>query len=458
MNLYTNHTQKQNRVRKVRSPAQRLNINVSRDLELLEKPQRVAAQPQNTMAVTPDKRMPNQPNTTSAGLALDEQVTSPSEDEQILAIPTDPSERIKFLSDQGSRIVREYGLKCKLNPDGTFKRKPGGLDATQTTELITLLRGFANIEGLTKDMTKEINLQNVLRTVSNQSTTGYKFRFPQEVQDIAKEAFDRYEREGWGANANNIIADEYDGTVDAAEAGSARRQSRTSTPPTPTSRQQGVKTVRPPPRNHLIYGVNGIMRGIVVARGDKTTSYQFDTRPEMAALRKPCAVEGDNGLAVGQWWPILMCANRDGAHGATMKGIAGTVNRGADSVVISGAYEGLDNDRGDVVFYSGSNSKANTDAENPVISNDTRAMRTAMRLSKSIRVIRGFKANWPGRPVVGYRYDGLYKIVGEKTEKNVNGGAYVRFELRREPGQPAIDRSRPTPRERELCELVSRYY
>lgn len=454
-----NRAQEQSRVQKVRPPTEGPNINPSHDLGV----EMTAPQPNNMMAVKPIlDEAPQLQNTTSIEPTF-EQVTSESE-EQILVIPTDPSESIKFLRDQGEAILRKYSLKCKLNPDSTFKYKPGGLDQTQTRELITLLRAFANIKDLTKEMAKSINLENVLRTPSNQATTGVKFRFPQEVEDIAKEAFERYAREGWGANANNVILDENDGTIDEAEAGTARRPSKTPIPSTSTStsnsRQQGqgVRTVQPPPRNHLIYGINGIMKGIVVVKGEKTTSYQFDTRPEMAALRKPCGVEGDNGLKVGAWWPMLMCANRDGAHGATMKGIAGAVDRGADSIVISGAYEGLDNDRGDVVFYSGSHSKENIDPDSPVVSKDTQAMRTAYRLGKSLRVIRGFKANWPGRPVCGYRYDGLYKIVGEKIEKNVRGGAYVRFELRREGGQREIDRSSPTARERELCGMVTNYY
>jgi hypothetical protein len=427
----------------------------------VEKLEMAAPQPNNMMAVEPipDEVPPH--NATSTEPTLE---ASSESDEQVLVIPTHPTERIKFIRDQGIRIVRDYGKQCALNPGGTFRRKPGGLDQTQTKELIMLLQAFANIEGLTKEMAKSINLENVLRTPSNQATTGVKFRFPQEVEDIAKEAFDHYNREGWGANAKDVIPDENDGTVDEVEAGAARRPSRAPIPSTPTSRQQGqgqgqgVRTVRPPPRNHLIYGIHGIMKGIVVVRGEKTTSYQFDTRPEMAALRKACGVEGNNGLEVGDWWPMLMCANRDGAHGATMKGIAGTVDRGADSIVISGAYEGLDNDRGEVVFYSGSHSKENTDPDSPVVSKDTQAMRTARRMGKSLRVIRGFKANWPGRPVCGYRYDGLYKIVGEKIEKNVRGGAYVRFELRRERDQDDINMSRPTARERELCSIVTNYY
>ena len=51
---------------------------------------------------------------------------------------------------------------------------------------------------------------------------------------------------------------------------------------------------------------------------------------------RPCNVVGHNGLTVGQWWPYRICALRDGAHGATQSGIAGSAKSGAYSVVVSG--------------------------------------------------------------------------------------------------------------------------
>ena len=48
------------------------------------------------------------------------------------------------------------------------------------------------------------------------------------------------------------------------------------------------------------------------------------------------SVIGHNGIAIGTWWPYRICALRDGAHGATMAGIAGSVSDGAYSIVVSG--------------------------------------------------------------------------------------------------------------------------
>ena len=143
-----------------------------------------------------------------------------------------------------------------------------------------------------------------------------------------------------------------------------------------------------------------------------------------------------------------MCALRDGAHGAKVKGIAGSVDRGADSIVVSGAYVGMDIDDGEIIHYSGSDSHENTDPETPRISASTEAMRKANQLRKVIRVIRSSRGNWSGVPTVGFRYDGLYRITREHIKKNLKGGAYIRFTLKRESNQPPIDFGRPTRREK----------
>ena len=153
-----------------------------------------------------------------------------------------------------------------------------------------------------------------------------------------------------------------------------------------------------------------------------------------------------------------MCALRDGAHGAKVNGIAGSSNRGADSIVVSGAYDGMDIDDGDTIHYSGSDSHENIDPKTPRISASTEAMQRANKLRKVIRVIRSSRGKWSGVPTVGFRYDGLYKITRECIEKNAKGGAYIRFTLMREPDQPPIDFGRPTRRERLEFNWVRNHY
>ena len=60
---------------------------------------------------------------------------------------------------------------------------------------------------------------------------------------------------------------------------------------------------------------------------------------------------GDGDLVNGQWFPLWLCAVRDGAHGSTQAGIYGKKGHGAYSIVMAGAYE--DTDCGDVIEYCG---------------------------------------------------------------------------------------------------------
>ena len=76
-----------------------------------------------------------------------------------------------------------------------------------------------------------------------------------------------------------------------------------------------------------------VMRGIEIFEGSRRT-YLLDRsyRPEP----RNCKIVGNNGLVVGDWWPLRICALRDGAHGAMQAGIAGSSQTGAYSVVVSG--------------------------------------------------------------------------------------------------------------------------
>ena len=196
--------------------------------------------------------------------------------EQVLIVPTDDKAKVQYLATEGKRIITEYGMKCKLDSQGNLQR--GGLNDSQTTHLISLLGVFTTIDNLTTSTAKEINLQQILRVVSNQSIyPPYKYKFPEEAQRIAKEAFDRYQAVGWGLDPNLEAAHQpysvNNGSVDLT---AAREQERNLSR---AAGQQDSETVKStlmkfPHPNHPIYGDNGIMRGIIVVRG-KPTHYRF---------------------------------------------------------------------------------------------------------------------------------------------------------------------------------------
>lgn len=157
--------------------------------------------------------------------------------------------------------------------------------------------------------------------------------------------------------------------------------------------------------------------------------------------RVPANVHGSNNLHNGQWWPMQICALRDGAHGEIEAGIHGQPGKGAYSVIVGNAgYDDLD--EGERILYCGTSGSRG----NP--STGTNHLLDSIRLKKPVRVLRtsGLPASNQYRPRKGLRYDGLYDVVG--FEILDEGTAMHRFELKRQPGQHPIryegEERRPT--------------
>lgn len=162
-----------------------------------------------------------------------------------------------------------------------------------------------------------------------------------------------------------------------------------------------------------------------------------------------------------------------------MRGISGTPDEGAYSIVVSGssaAYSGLDEDHGATLYYSAENSHRSRDASGATVaalaaaSADTRSLQRSLLTGRPVRVLRsrGFRASRRGpsqnqnqnqngstpasvsaavswTPSLGVRYDGLYRVVEQREATNAHGGRYLQFRLRRVPGQRPL---------RDICDSV----
>lgn len=159
----------------------------------------------------------------------------------------------------------------------------------------------------------------------------------------------------------------------------------------------------------------------------------------------------------GQWWPMQLCAVRDGAHGSAQAGIAGiktTENSpgGATSIVLSEGHK-EDIDEGEEIWYCGTEAKIG-DTE-PTAS--TKLMLESLLSNQPVRVMRSSKlpAGNKYRPVKGFRYDGLYELLDSQVIDNLKH--HHLFHLKRIPGQINLrcegEAARPT--ERELLEYES---
>jgi SAD/SRA domain len=180
-------------------------------------------------------------------------------------------------------------------------------------------------------------------------------------------------------------------------------------------------------------------------------------------LKKDAHYHGNKYLVNGQWWPRQICAVRDGAHGASVAGITGPSpdepGKGAVSCVMSGeTYAAVNKDGGDEVLYAGTEQDDPKHVGQPTPA--TRHMMDAVKSKLPVRLMRS--ANLPAdnnfRPKEGFRYDGLYTVLGmELLDKDK---AHYRFHLKRCPGQPPIRSSgveeRPTARELAEWQKIKR--
>ncbi|KAL8785861.1 MAG: hypothetical protein Q9195_008456 [Heterodermia aff. obscurata] len=311
------------------------------------------------------------------------------------------------------------------------------IEPEERQAIYNLLKSFNSLGTFSNEMVKTLNIRNLLLNLLGETAITVKpYEYPEPLQRNA-----------------SIILERLD--IDIAAEAELEESKVSPTPDSVHKRRRKTKIQSPTSElsrlsmedSHLQH----VMRGIVIIGGSRRTYLlDRDHRPGP----RDCKIAGNNGLVVGDWWPLRICALRDGAHGAIQAGIAGSSQTGAYSIVVSDHYSGLDKDLGDTLFYSGSNSHSNEDPKTPHVSFATKAMRASCAHRQPVRVIRSGKAEGKFAPRKGLRYDGLYSIEAEAIEKNAKGGAYVRFTLVRCPGQLEIDMSRPNRREKEAYDLL----
>ncbi|KAK1833977.1 PUA-like domain-containing protein [Podospora conica] len=255
---------------------------------------------------------------------------------------------------------------------------------------------------------------------------------PKEIADQCAEIFEMFEEQNWGAQEapDDDISDEDPPEQAVTTSGSGGRPSASR-----VEDAEGTVLNQLPKTNDPIWGLHGMMHGLMLA-GKVRKSYRFD--PRYISEKRDAKVFGNNRHTPGDWWPLVHVALFHGAHGEKMKGISGDPDLGAYSIMIKtkGQYETLDSDEGETVFYSGDRpgNKNNRD-EILEVSRRTKSLQTSRRTGKPVRVLRG-SGNGKYAPVVGIRYDGLYRVVEEyEKERPGRGGKFLQFKLVRIPGQ-----------------------
>jgi len=174
--------------------------------------------------------------------------------------------------------------------------------------------------------------------------------------------------------------------------------------------------------------------------------------------RRPKRFGNIPGIPVGTMWSERKDIIADGVHAGNEKGISGTGEDGAWSIIINGGYED-DIDEGDTIYYSGAGGRGEKTpdgksirGEGPQTSDQSfdhvhnRPLKTSSITLEPVRVIRGSGLISEFAPLHGFRYDGLYEVTDATMIKGKSGFKVCLFTLKRLPHQPPL----PRPGERRL--------
>ncbi|KAI9848226.1 MAG: hypothetical protein M1838_000614 [Thelocarpon superellum] len=337
------------------------------------------------------------------------------------------SEGFEALASDLSRLRLEVLQRLAVQ---TRSKGRDSFSESQHVRLRTFLRALTGVR-MTPALRTASKIDQGLKLVFGDP----KFSFPEPYPNVAKTIYEGWEASNWGAVEGS-------GEEDAGSTAAAG-------PSAPARREDGL-----PAPDHPIYGTGGIMRGVLIRHRQRQTYYLDPAFADKIDAK----VFGNNNLAVNAWWPRQICALRDGAHGARIGGIAGNADLGAYSIVVSSAYEGMDEDQGDWLIYSGSDSKTNKDPNVTFPSHATQYLTRSLQTHRPVRVLRSSLGNRQYSPTSGIRYDGLYTVTRDIHAFNAAGGLYLKFRLDRQPNQAAVDHSIPTRAQRDQESQVSEGY
>ncbi|QIK67298.1 hypothetical protein G7072_13915 [Nocardioides sp. HDW12B] len=130
-----------------------------------------------------------------------------------------------------------------------------------------------------------------------------------------------------------------------------------------------------------------------------------------------------------------------GLHDNWVPGISGNGDVGANCIALNKGYVD-DEDHGDWILYTGAGANDSSTgrqiADQDINHRHNAALVYSEQNGLPVRVLRGPKGERPYAPSVGYRYDGLYKVIGHWAEPGRDGYRIWRFRLSRLSPDEAI--------------------
>lgn len=118
-------------------------------------------------------------------------------------------------------------------------------------------------------------------------------------------------------------------------------------------------------------------------------------------------------------------------HPPPSSGISGSASEGADSIVLSGGYPD-DEDHGDVIIYTGHGGRDRSTGKqisDQTLTRQNLALAVSSTRGLPVRVTRGDRHKSQYSPSIGYRYEGLYRVVRYWQDESREGYTIIRFQL-----------------------------
>ncbi len=153
------------------------------------------------------------------------------------------------------------------------------------------------------------------------------------------------------------------------------------------------------------------------------------------------------GVPPGSVFDSRKATAEAGVHVQLMRGIAGSQNEGAESIVVSGGYED-DEDDGDAIVYTGhggNDPASGKQVGDQSLTEGNLALAVSADHGLPVRVVRGAHGDPAYSPAVGFRYDGLYYVEKYWQERGKSGFLVWRYRLFREPTSDPATRPPQSP-------------
>ena len=238
---------------------------------------------------------------------------------EIREVPTDPVQIVRHSFDPKN----SQKPPKKIIADLTIRmiRKRGALTVEQRQRVYDILQSLSHVAFFNVDVEKMLEVKFILKALMGEwPKASGPYAFPDPFPDEAAQILERVE---------NDLGFEQTVIEDATPS--------PSPPPTPTLSKKRKRPLPAPnaaPRRQINLNdptVKSIFYNIEITDNGNRRSYKLKDK----TLKIPSNVVGNNGLEVGQWWPLRICALQAGAHGAMQGGIAGGATEGTFSIVVS---------------------------------------------------------------------------------------------------------------------------